>query len=65
MLGGALLGWIAGELIATDPLTAPHLAGLPSWTHYAFSAAGAILVVVVARWLLRRHAAARNSREAA
>ena len=32
VLGGALLGWIAGELIATDPLTAPHLAGLPSWT---------------------------------
>jgi predicted tellurium resistance membrane protein TerC len=65
VLGGALLGWIAGELIATDPLTAPHLAGLPSWTHYAFSATGAILVVAVAKWLLHRHAAARNSRETA
>jgi YjbE family integral membrane protein len=63
VLGGALLGWIAGDLIATDPLTAPHLAGLPSWTHLAFSATGAFLVVAVAKWLLRRQGAARDSRE--
>ena len=64
VFGGALLGWIAGELIATDPLSAPHLAGLPGWSHYAFSAAGALVVVAVARWLLRRQAARRDSREA-
>jgi len=63
VLGGALLGWIAGELIATDPLSAPHLAGLPSWTHYAFSAAGALLVVAVAKWLVHRRAARGDSRE--
>ena len=63
VLGGALLGWIAGELIATDPLSAPHFAGLPSWTHYAFSAAGALLVVAVAKWLVHRRAARRDSRE--
>jgi YjbE family integral membrane protein len=52
--GGALLGWIAGELIATDPAVAGFMKGLPTWTHFAFSAVGAFLVVAVAKVLAKR-----------
>jgi len=55
--GGALLGWIAGELIATDPGIAATMAKLPSWSSYAFAAAGALFVVVTARVLERRRRA--------
>jgi YjbE family integral membrane protein len=52
--GGMLLGWIAGELIATDPAVADFMKTLPTWTHYAFAAAGAVLVFAVAKLLTRR-----------
>jgi len=52
--GGALLGWIAGELIATDPAAEALMKGLPAWAPWAFSAAGAILVVVVAQLIKAR-----------
>jgi YjbE family integral membrane protein len=52
-LGGALLGWIAGELIATDPGIAGFMQTLPAWTHRAFAVAGALLVVALA-WLIRQ-----------
>jgi len=54
--GGALLGWIAGELIATDPAAAGVMQGLPSWSHFAFSAAGALIVVGVAQAIKARRA---------
>src|SRR5918993_1045311 len=46
--GGGLLGWIAGDLIATDPASVPMMQHLPSWAHYAFAVAGALLVIAVA-----------------
>jgi len=57
VLGGALLGWIAGELIATDPAAAELMKGLPPWTHRAFSVLGAVLVVAVAKALVKRREA--------
>jgi YjbE family integral membrane protein len=53
-LGGALLGWIAGGLFAND--VALHDWITPTRTmHYASSAAGAVLVVAVAKLIqLRR-----------
>lgn len=45
--GAALLGWIAGEMIVTDPYIAEHVAALPH-SHTAAPAIGAVLVVVVA-----------------
>lgn len=45
--GAALLGWIAGEMVATDPFVAPHLAGSHA-LHYIFATVGAALVVAVA-----------------
>lgn len=57
-LGGALLGWIAGDMIVTDVKVKPWLTETPSWLHYAVAAAGALLVVVVGTWLARRRAGA-------
>ena len=53
--GGALLGWIAGQVIATDPVVKALLG--PDWAKPAEIAAvilGAVFVVGVA-WLLRRN----------
>jgi YjbE family integral membrane protein len=54
--GGALLGWIAGELVASDPAAAAIMRGLPSWAHFAFSVAGAVIVVGVAQAIKARRA---------
>ncbi|MDH5209837.1 MAG: TerC family protein [Burkholderiaceae bacterium] len=56
-LGGALLGWIAGELVASDPVLATTMQSLPEWAPWAFAAIGAAFVVVTARALERRHRA--------
>jgi len=55
VLGGALLGWIAGGLIAGDPIVRP-LVPAAAYVGYAASAAGAVFVVALAKWLERRRA---------
>jgi YjbE family integral membrane protein len=57
-LGGALLGWIAGDMIVSDVVVKPYLAGAPSWLHHLSAAGGALFVVALGRWLARRKAAA-------
>jgi YjbE family integral membrane protein len=56
--GAALLGWIAGEMIARDP--ALHDLGLPAGhsVHYVFAIGCAALVVLAGYWLKRREAEA-------
>jgi YjbE family integral membrane protein len=54
--GAALLGWIAGGLVVGDPFVAPVLPGGQAM-HYAAGAFGAVLVVLIGRWLARRRAA--------
>lgn len=56
--GAALLGWIAGEIIAKDPLIAAHLDPATAYTVWIGAAAiGALFVVAVGllrrRWLRR------------
>jgi YjbE family integral membrane protein len=55
-LGGALLGWIGGEMLVGDVAVQPYLAGAPTWLHHASAAAGALLVVSIGTWLARRQA---------
>ncbi len=54
--GAALLGWIAGEMIAKDP--GLHQFGLPAGNaiHYGSAALGAAFVVALGYWLRRREA---------
>jgi len=57
--GAALLGWIAGEMIAHDVALAQRVAAwLPGRWVYALPVAGAVLVVVVGKWLAARRPAA-------
>ena len=53
LLGGALLGWIAGGLIVTDPVAVPYLPQTDT-VRYVASAAGAAFVVAVAKFLAAR-----------
>ena len=54
--GGMLLGWVAGSMIATDPMISdpsvwtafPKLPQV-AWMEYAFGALGALLVVLISR----------------
>jgi YjbE family integral membrane protein len=53
LLGGGLLGWIAGGLMVTDPIVKPWIPQTDPIV-WAGSAAGAIFVVAFAKWLERR-----------
>jgi YjbE family integral membrane protein len=53
-IGGALLGWIAGEMLVGDAVVKPYLEGAPHWLHYVSAALGAALVVSTGKLLARR-----------
>lgn len=52
--GGALLGWIAGDMLLGDAVVKPYLEGQPGWLKYAASTVGALLVVTIGTWLARQ-----------
>ena len=54
-LGAALIGWVAGETIASDAVLHDLVASAP-WVHYAAAALGATLVLVVGKSLQARQA---------
>lgn len=54
--GGALLGWIAGDMLLGDAMVKPYLEGQPGWLKYVASTAGALLVVAAGTWLATRAA---------
>lgn len=56
VLGGALLGWIAGGLWIDDHALDALQDALPAWTDYLFSATGALLVVLTGKALAARRA---------
>jgi YjbE family integral membrane protein len=51
--GAGLIGWVGGETIADDVVLREMVAG-QSWVHYAAATAGALLVVLLGRWLQNR-----------
>ena len=53
-LGGALLGWIAGEMLTSDKALQPWFHGAPHWVQYVSAAIGAVLVVAVGKFLALR-----------
>lgn len=57
VLGGGLLGWIAGGLIVGDPIVQPYVPR-DAYVGYAASALGAVFVVALAKWLERRRTTA-------
>ena len=55
-LGAALLGWVAGEMLLTDPGLKSFFASVPTAAHWIIKAAAAAAVVGVGRWLSKRQA---------
>jgi len=58
-LGAALLGWVAGEMAVTDPLSASWVDARAPFLHWGAPLLGAVLVLVIGRWLAMRKVAAR------
>ena len=54
LLGAGLLGYVAGQMLFTDPGVLGLLPPLPEWSAKAAGAVGAVVVVLVGRWLERR-----------
>ncbi|MEG0937315.1 MAG: TerC family protein [Comamonas sp.] len=52
-LGAALIGWVAGETIANDHVLQGFVQAHP-WVHYAAAAAGAVLVILLGKWMQTR-----------
>ena len=52
--GAALLGWLAGDMIATDPLFSDYLLAMPSFAAKIAAAIGAGLVVGIGMILRKR-----------
>lgn len=52
--GAALLGWLAGDLIAHDPLLKDQMATLPAYAPKVAAGAGALFVVVAGRIIATR-----------
>ena len=57
-LGAGLLGYLAGQMLATDPALEDWFAARMARAELVFGAVGAVLVVVVGRWLHHRNATA-------
>jgi YjbE family integral membrane protein len=53
-IGAGLLGWVAGDMAATDPVVKGWVDANAAWLHWAAPAVGAIFVVAVGRWLAAR-----------
>jgi YjbE family integral membrane protein len=53
-LGAAILGWVSGEMAATDPVLAQWVNDNASWLHWVAPIAGAALVVVVGKAIAAR-----------
>lgn len=50
-LGGAVLGWVAGEMLVSDPVVAPWIEANARWIHDASPTLAALLVVGTGKWL--------------
>lgn len=54
VLGGALLGFVAGEMLMTDMLVKEWAESQPHWLHWLVPAMAAALVVLLGKWLAAR-----------
>jgi YjbE family integral membrane protein len=62
--GGGLLGWVAGEMMLTDPAIAEWVNTHAHYLHNVAPAAGFVLVIAVGKWLARRAMADSEARAA-
>jgi len=60
LFGAALLGYVSGQMIFTDPGVLGLLPPLPAWSGKFAGVVGAVLVVAVGRWLEQRSLARQD-----
>ena len=53
-IGAGILGWVSGEMAATDPILQDWVNEHAAWLHWAAPAAGVVFVVVLGKWLAAR-----------
>jgi YjbE family integral membrane protein len=58
-LGGMLLGWIAGQMVISDPVLKGWTDGQGRYFHYVVPALMALAVLIIGKWLAARARAAR------
>ncbi|MES1983046.1 MAG: TerC family protein [Pseudomonadota bacterium] len=58
LAGGGLLGYVAGEMLVSDPLVAAQLERMPHAAHWLIPAGCAVFVIVIGMWLAARKTAA-------
>jgi YjbE family integral membrane protein len=58
ILGAALLGWLAGEMLVSDPAVAAWFKANVPHAELVFGIGGALLVVAIGKWLHHRGARA-------
>jgi YjbE family integral membrane protein len=61
-IGAALIGWVAGEMAATDPSIKEWVDANAAWLHWGAPIIGAVLVVVIGKWLEKRSAETEDDR---
>jgi YjbE family integral membrane protein len=61
-LGAALLGYVAGEMGATDPLVVPWIEANAAWLHTALPIAGVVIVIGLGKLLAARAVAKEEGR---
>lgn len=59
--GGALLGYVAGEMLVGEPIVAQWLERMPHAVHWVVPALCAVLVLLIGLWLSARMAAAEKA----
>ncbi|MBL8520753.1 MAG: TerC family protein [Betaproteobacteria bacterium] len=65
VLGAALLGFVAGEMMWNDPAVKPWTGAYPAWLQYLAGAIGSIVVVMWGRWVNARRRTAAAAKQAA
>jgi len=53
-IGAGLLGWVAGDMAATDPVVKGWVDANAAWLHWVAPAAGVAFVVALGKWLAAR-----------
>jgi YjbE family integral membrane protein len=61
VIGAGLLGWVAGEMAATDPVVRAWVDANAAWLHWGAPVGGVLFVVAVGKWLAAR-AEARSAK---
>ena len=59
-IGAGLLGWVAGDMAATDPVVKGWVDANAAWLHWVAPTAGVVFVVALGKWLAARAEAGRR-----